>query len=118
MSLASSTCENAALNGFNALNVYLSAHTGTPGTSGLLEVAGGSYARQSITWSSASGGSTSNTGAISVPIPASTTVSYFGSWSALTSGTYYIGGALTSSQTFSTAGTLSFAIGAVTLSAS
>jgi hypothetical protein len=60
----------------------------------------------------------SNTAGISVPIASGKTIAYFGSWTASTSGTYYIGGALTSSQTFSTAGTLSFAIGAVTLSAS
>ena len=37
------------------------------------EVAGGSYARQAVTWAAMSGGTTSNSGSISIPIPAGTT---------------------------------------------
>ena len=52
-------------------------------------------------------------------ITGSTTVADFGLCSAVSGGSnYYIGGALTSSQTFSSAGNLTFAIGAVTLTAS
>jgi molybdopterin-binding protein len=54
----------------------------------------------------------SNTNAISVPIPASTTAAYVGHFSAVTAGTYSVGAALSSSVTFNSAGTLSFAAGA------
>ena len=122
MAYASSLGEDAAISGVTALTDYLSGDTnsGGPGTSTTqtAEVSGGSYARQSITWASASGGSQASNDSQSMPIPASTTVYGFGLCSASSgSGNYYLGGLLTSSQTFSTAGTLSFAIGAVTVSA-
>lgn len=37
------------------------------------EVVGGSYARQAITWAAMSGGTTSNSGALTLPIPAGVT---------------------------------------------
>jgi hypothetical protein len=77
------------------------------------------YGRVQITWGSASGGTAANASSALVSnIPASTTISYFGSYSAQSSGTYEIGGALSSSQTFGTAGTFTIAIGALTLAAS
>jgi hypothetical protein len=118
MSLASAAAEDAALVGITTLAVYLSAHTATTSTTGASEVTYQSGARASITWASASGGSQATSNSQSLAIPASTTITYAGTWSASTSGTFYIGAALTSSQAFSTTGTLSFAIGAVTFSAS
>ncbi|WP_326642913.1 hypothetical protein OG884_05870 [Streptosporangium sp. NBC_01755] len=53
---------------------HIGAHTVTdPGTgadanSG--EATGGSYARQAVTWAAASGGQKSNSGALSIPVPA------------------------------------------------
>jgi hypothetical protein len=118
MALASAAAENAALVGITTLGVYLSAHTATTGTTGAAEVTYQSGARASITWAAASGGSQSTSNSQTLQIPASTTISYAGTWSASTAGTFYIGAALTSSQTFSTTGALTFAIGAVTFSAS
>lgn len=118
MALASAAAEDAALNGITAVAGFLSAHTATTSTTGAAEVSGGTYARVAVAWTAASAGSTSNSGALSVNIPASTTVSYFGTWTLVSSGVFEIGGALTASQAFSTAGTLAFAIGAVTLTAS
>jgi hypothetical protein len=121
MALASSLAENAALNGITASALFLAACTGSPGTTTSIanEVTGGTYARQALTWTAASAGSTANVAAVSTPIPATTTVSYFGACSAISGGSnFYIGGSLTASQTFSTAGTLSYAIAAVTLTAS
>jgi len=71
-----------------------------------------------VTWGAASGGSMANTNALTINVPAGTTVAYFGLWSANTSGTYAVGGALSSSQTFNTAGTLTIAAGGLTLGAS
>ncbi len=123
MAYASSLGEDAAISGVTADTPYmsLSTNSGGPGTSTTIanEVSGGSYARQAITWASASGGSQASSDSQAFPVPSSTTVYGFGLDAASSGGgTYYLGGLLTSSQTFSTAGTLSFAIGAVTVSAS
>jgi hypothetical protein len=122
MSLASATAEDAALTGIvgaSGLNGgYLSAHTATTGTSGASEVTYQSGARGAITWASASAGSVATSNSQTLQIPASTTITYCGTWTASTSGTFYIGAALTTSQTFSSTGALVFAIGAVTFSAS
>jgi hypothetical protein len=50
------------------------------------EVAGGSYARQAVTWGTAASGKASNTGALSIPIPAGTTATVLGLYDALSSG--------------------------------
>ena len=98
---------------------YVSLHTADPGTTGASEVTGGSYARVAVTWNAASSGSVTNSGALSLNLPASTTASYFGVWSASTSGTYYIGGALSPSITTGTsAGVITIAAGSLSVSAS
>jgi len=98
---------------------YVSLHTADPGTTGASEVTGGTYARVAVTWNAASGGSVSNSGALSINLPASTTASYFGVWSATTSGTYYIGGALSPSVTTgASAGVITIASGSLTVTAS
>ena len=99
--------------------VYLSLHTADPGTTGASEVTTGTYSRQLVTWGAASGGTVSNSAAVTVPLPASTTASYFGVFSASTAGTYYVGGALSPSVTTGgSAGSVTFAIGALTVTAS
>ena len=95
---------NAAANGVAAAATYISAHTADPGTGGANEVAGGTYARQQTTWAAASGGS--RTGSqVSIPIPASTTVTHWGLWSAATAGTFY-GSYDMADETFSAGGNL------------
>lgn len=124
MARASATYENAALAGplgtAGATNIipYLSVHSADPGTTGASEISGGTYARQSETWGTPGSGSVANTNSISVPIPASTTAAYVGHWTAATAGTYGVGAPLSSSVTFNTAGTLTFAAGADTISIS
>lgn len=119
MPLASVSAENAALSGMSSGGAmgYLSAHISTPGTTGAAETSGGSYARQAVSWGSPASGAMSNTNAISQPIAASTTISYAGTWSAVTSGTYAVGIQLGSSVTFGTAGNLTYAIGALQVNA-
>ena len=98
---------------------YVSLHTADPGTTGASEVSGGTYARVAVTWNSPSGGSVSNCGALSINLPASTTASYFGVWSATTAGTYYIGGALSPSVTTgASAGVITIASGSLSVTAS
>lgn len=100
--------------GFTVANVFVSLHTSTPGATGANEVSGGSYARIAVTFGAPSSGSMANSGIINVNVPASTTVSHFGYWDAVTAGNWIGGTALNASQTFTGAGTLSFAIGALT----
>ncbi len=131
MARASATAEDNALAGLTLVGggsftgsgaAFLGINTADPGTTGASEVVGGSYARQAITWGAPAAGSVANaTSAINVPIPASTTVNYFSTWGAVSgtgSGGYQIGGTLSSTITFVTAGTLSVAIGGLTIVAS
>ena len=97
---------NDAVNGIAAAATYISAHTADPSTGGGSEVAGGSYARQQTTWGSASSGDRVGS-QVAIPIPASTTVTHWGLWSAVTGGTFKGGFALAGgSEAFSAAGTL------------
>lgn len=84
---------------------YVSLHTADPGTTGASEVSGGSYARQSIAWNAASSGDLRSSNAPVFNVPGSTTVTHFGLWTASSGGTFLTGGALSASQTYSTAGT-------------
>ena len=61
---------------------YLGALTALSGT----EVTGGSYARQSVTFGAMAAGIATNSGALSVPIPAGTTVVALGLWDAVSAG--------------------------------
>lgn len=117
--LASTAAENAAANAITALIAFVALHTASPSTTGANEVSGGSYARVSVTWASASGGSAANSNSLTLNLPASTTAAYFGGWSAITSGNYEIGGALSPNVTTGgSAGTVTIAIGAATVAAS
>jgi hypothetical protein len=94
---------NAALDGIGTAATWISIHTADPGTTGTSEVATGVYARKQTTWSAAA--SSSKTGsAIVADIPASTTVSHWGFWTASTGGTFFYGGTLPNSEAFSSQG--------------
>lgn len=124
MALASTTAANQALNGLDAsgtptnLLLAVALHTASPSTTGANENANtGSYARQACSWNAASGGSKTNSSALTFTTAGSVAVTYFGGWSSATygAGTYGIGGALSASVT---AVTITVAAGALTLSAS
>lgn len=80
----------------------ISLHTADPGTTGASEVTGGSYARQAVTWGAASAGVKSNSASMVFQIPAGTTITHVGGWTA--AGTFRGGGPLTASQPFSSPG--------------
>ncbi len=116
--------ENAGLNAMfvPSTTYYLALFTSDPGTSGASgEVTGGSYARQAITFGSASAGSQASTNAQNftlMPLEASG-VPYFGLFTAASSGTYLGGGTTTGlSGSIPAGSTVAFAIGAVTTSLS
>lgn len=97
--------QNAAINGVKNAANFISLHTGDPGITGASEVSGGTYARVATTWpTSASNGSVTGTAA-TINVPASTTITHWGLWTAGTAGTFYYGGPLPASETFGAAGT-------------
>lgn len=61
-------------------------HIGAFTDLGATEVAGGSYARQAITWTAAASGVTDNNAQLSIPIPAGTTVPALGFFDASSAG--------------------------------
>jgi len=67
--------------------VWVSLHTGDPGTTGTSEASGGGYARVQGTWTSGTGGALTM-GELTFTAPAGA-YSYVGLWSASSSGTFY-----------------------------
>ena len=119
MALASNAAANAALNGLagaGSTNVipYVSFHSASPGTTGASEMSGGGYARQACSWNAASGGSMTNSSALTFSTNG-TAVTHIGTWSASTGGTYAVGAALASSVS---AASVTVAAGAISLSVS
>lgn len=66
---------------------FCSLHTAYSST-GVNEVAGGSYARQTTAWGAAAGGTISLSNAPVFSVPGSTTVRYIGLWDAVSSGNF------------------------------
>lgn len=99
--------KNVMLNALGGVALYVSLHTADPGTTGANEVSGGSpaYSRQSVTWNAASNGNLDSSNQPAFNVPAATTITHFGLWSAATAGTFYGGGALSASETFAAQGT-------------
>ncbi|WP_214322072.1 phage tail fiber protein [Nonomuraea sediminis] len=96
--------KNVCLDALGGVAGFVSLHTADPGTTGASEVTGGTYARKSHTWNAASSGNLDNSNQPVFDVPASTTVTHFGLWSASTSGTFYGGGSLSASESFTAAG--------------
>lgn len=91
----------------DALGVtHVSAHSADPTDAGLNEISGGSYARQSITYSAASGGVKDSSNVPAISIPSGNTVAYFGFWSALTGGTFLGYSALDAPEVYANDGTI------------
>ncbi|TDD97649.1 phage tail fiber protein [Actinomadura rubrisoli] len=93
-----------------ALCTHASLHTADPGGTGASEVAGGSYARVAVTWAASSGGTKTLTAAVTLQIPAGTTFTHFGLWSAVSGGTFRGGELLSALQSYPTGGTFDLSI--------
>lgn len=104
------------LDALGAVAIYASLHTADPGTNGANEASGGTpaYARKSITWNATAAGDLDSSNAPVFDVPANT-YTHFGLWSAASGGTYYGGGALSASETFSAQGTYTLTDADVTL---
>lgn len=114
----SATAKNYMLDQLGTVCVYASLHTATPGSTGASEVTGGSpaYARKALTWNSAATGSKTLSNTPTFDVPASTTVTHVGLWSAVTSGTYY-GYIDVTDEVFAAQGTYQITSGTVDLNA-
>jgi hypothetical protein len=119
MALASTTYATQALNALDAtgtpvnLAAFVQLHSASPSTTGANELT--STTRQACTWNAASAGSKTNSSALTFTTPGTTAATHFGTFSAVSAGTYGIGGALSSSVT---AVTITIAAGALSLAAS
>ena len=98
--------ENLAVGAIAGAGTWISLHTADPGTTGASEVTGGTYARKQTTWAAASN-SASTGSAVTVDVPAGTTITHWGISSAVTAGTFYYGGTLPAPETFGSNGTYS-----------
>lgn len=99
---------------------YVALYTAAPSDSGGgTEVSGNGYSRQSVTFAAASspGGTTDNTGAVSFTAAGGNwgTITHLGIFTASTGGNLLWHGALSASRVVNDGDTLSFAIGAITL---
>ena len=97
---------NVMLDQLGTVAGFVSLHTADPGTGGSNEVVGGSpaYARKAVTWNAASNGSKTASNQPVFDVPAGTTVSFLGFWSAATNGTFY-GSADTADESYNGQGT-------------
>ena len=113
----SDTAKDSTLTTLVGSYTWISLHTADPGNTGANEVPTGVYARIQTTWGTV-GSPTQDavTGStVVVTVPASTTVTYWGLWTASTSGTWCTGGQLPAP--FSTGGSSGTYSGTPTLNA-
>lgn len=106
MAIQTAAMKNILSDAYKAAATFGAVYTTAAGGSAGTEPSGGSpaYARKGITpWSASANGVTTSTAAV-FDIPAGTTIVAAGVHSAVTAGTYYDGGAITS-QTFASQGT-------------
>lgn len=98
-------------------SVYLALFTADPTDTGSVaaEVSGGAYVRQLITWGTISGGSVSNSVAVTFPTATASwgTVTHVGIMDAVSAGDMIYVGALTVSKTVGSGDDVEFAIGAL-----
>jgi hypothetical protein len=104
MAIQTSAMKNILSDAYKGAATYGAVYTTAPGASAGTEPSGGSpaYARKSLSWSASSNGVTSATATFD--IPTGTTIVGAGVHSAVTAGTYYDGGSV-SSQAFASQGT-------------
>ena len=91
--------------------------TGPTGTTAGIEVTGGAYVRQPITFAAASAGATSNSAAVTFPVASGTwgTVSAVAICDAVTGGNQLYFGSLGTAKSVSSGDQLNFAIGALSV---
>lgn len=115
----SDAARNAARDGITDLAVYASLHTADPGATGANELSGGSpaYARQPVTLTPTGAGTANIATTATFDIPAGTTPSYAGLWSAATGGTFYGSDALDNPEPYTGQGVYDLTAYTVTINA-
>lgn len=98
------TARTAAITAVKSAATFISLHTADPGTAGANELTGGSYGRVATTWGAVTDGSVTGSAA-TINVPAGTTITHWGLWSAGSGGTFYVGGPLSAPEDFGSAGT-------------
>jgi len=78
--------------------IWVSLHDADPGEDGSNEISGGSYARQTGTFSAASGGTGTSATAVSFAGMPSGTVSHLGLWDTNAAGNFLWGGSLVAAK--------------------
>jgi len=97
--------------------IYVGLYTAAPSDAGGgTQVTGGSYARQTSTFTAASGGATSNTANIDFTNMPACTVVAIGVFDALTSGNLLVWGTLTANKTLDAGDTLRISAGDLDIS--
>ena len=94
---------------------YAQLHTADPGSAGTTAVSG-TTTRQAVTFSAASGGTITNSAAVTWTAAASETLSHVSFWSASSGGTFLGSDALNSSRAVTTSDTFEIPIGDIDLS--
>lgn len=95
---------------------YLALYTASPNAGGGgTEVSGGSYARQTVAFGAISGGSMSNTSAVTFTGMPAATVTHFAILSAATAGTMRVYGALNASAAVISGDQVQFPVGSITI---
>lgn len=109
MAIQTVAMRNLLVDAYKAAALYGALYTTAPGATQGTEVTGGSpaYARKSLSWSATSA-SSANAAPV-FDVPSGTTVVGAGVHSAVTAGTYYDGGSVTS-QAFASQGTYTLTI--------
>ncbi len=96
---------------FSVTSVYVSLHTAAVGEAGTSEVTGGSYARQSADFTTATSGALDNTAILDFTSMPAVTVTDVGVWDASSAGNFLWGGTLTASKTVNSGDTFRFPTG-------
>ena len=96
--------ETVAITAISAAAAYISLHTGDGGTTGALELTGGTYVRVLTTWGAVTSGLV-NGSSVALNVPSGTTITHWGLWTTLTGGTFHFCGALFIPEVFAASGT-------------
>lgn len=112
------TGESTVLNALLAAR-FVSLHTANPGNTGASEVAGGSYARQAVTFANAGANPTvaSNTGIVQYPTATAPwgTITHFGLWTAASGGSFLGYNAVTTPKSIDTDDIARWEVGKLTV---
>lgn len=104
---------NAAADAVTGIITATSLHSADPSTTGASEISGGTYARKTPAFNTATAGSANLSASLVFDVPAAATAAYYGHWAGAT---FVGGGVLSASETYGADGTYTLTSAAVTVS--